>query len=93
MSTILEADETGALRPPASMVPHPGPHPGPHRGYRMAAEGGQVVVDEAEPARAETAADHRAWLERLQKIRERGATGKVGPPLQQIFDELREDRC
>ena len=89
MSTILEADESGALRLPASMLPHPGPH----RRYRVAAEGGQVVVDEAEPARAETAADHCAWLERLERIRERGVTGKVGTPLQQIFDELREDRC
>ena len=88
MSTILEADETGALRLPASMLPHPGPH----RRYRVAAEGGQVVVDEAEPAPVETAADHLAWLERLKKIRERGATGKTGTPLQQIFDELREDR-
>ena len=43
---ILEADETGALRLPASMLPHPGPH----RRYRVAAEGGQVVVDEAESA-------------------------------------------
>lgn len=88
MNTILEADETGALRLPASMLPHPGPH----RRYRVAAEGGQVVVDEAEPARAETAADHRAWLARLEKIRARGVTGKVGTPLQQILDEIREDR-
>jgi hypothetical protein len=88
MSTILEADETGALRLPASMLPHPGPH----RRYRVAEEGGQVVVDEEEPARPETAADHRAWLERLEKIRERGATGKTGIPLQQILDEIREDR-
>jgi hypothetical protein len=50
------------------------------------------VVDEAEPARPETAADHGAWLERLERIRERGVTGKAGTPLQQIFDELREDR-
>ena len=88
MSTIVEADETGTLRLPASLLPHPGPH----RRYRVATEGGHVVVDEAEPARPETAADHRAWLERLERIRERGVTGKVGTPLQQIFDELREDR-
>ncbi len=43
MSTILEADETGTLHLPASMLPHPGPH----RRYRVAAERGQVVVDEA----------------------------------------------
>jgi hypothetical protein len=89
MSTILQADETGALRLPASLLPHPGPH----RRYRVAAEGGQVVVDEAEPAPPQDAVEsHRAWLERLERIRERGATDKVGTPLQQIFDELREDR-
>ena len=88
MNTILEADETGALRLPASMLPHPGPH----RRYRVATDGGQVVVDEAEPARAETAAGHRAWLERLRQVRERNATGKQGVPLQQILDEIREDR-
>lgn len=46
MSTILEADETGALRLPASMLPHPGPH----RRYRVAAGNGQVVVDEVTTA-------------------------------------------
>ncbi len=89
MSTILEADETGALRLPASLLPHPGPH----RRYRVAAEGGQVVVDEAEPAPPQAAVEsHRAWLERLQQVRERNVTGKQGTPLQQIFDEIREDR-
>ena len=50
MSTILEADETGALHLPAAMLPHPGPH----RRYRVAAGNGQVVVDEAtaEPRKA-----------------------------------------
>ena len=43
MSIILEADETGTLRLPPSMLPHPGPH----RRYRVAAESGQVIVDEA----------------------------------------------
>ena len=89
MSTILEADETGALRLPASMLPHPGPH----RRYRVAADGGQVVVDEAEPSPPQPAVEsHRAWLERLRQVRERNATGKQGVPLQQIFDEIREDR-
>ena len=43
MSTIVEADETGALRLPAALLPHPGPH----RRYRVAAGNGRVVVDEA----------------------------------------------
>lgn len=42
MSTILEADETGALHLPASLLPHPGPH----RRYRVAAGTRQVVVNE-----------------------------------------------
>lgn len=47
---------------------------------------------ESGAARTETAASHRAWLERLRRIRERGVTGKTGTPLQQILDEIREDR-
>ena len=43
MSTILEADETGALHLPPSMLPHPGPH----RRYRVVVGSGQVIVDEA----------------------------------------------
>jgi len=88
MSTILEADETGALCLPASMLPHPAPH----RRYRVATTGRQVVVDETEPARPETAGDHQAWLAKLERVRARGATSKAGTPLQQILDDLREDR-
>jgi hypothetical protein len=43
MRTILEADESGTLHLPASMLPQPGPH----RRYRVALENGQVIVDEA----------------------------------------------
>jgi hypothetical protein len=89
MSTILEADETGALRLPSSLLPHPGPH----RLYRVAAEGGHVVVAEAEPTPPKAAtAPRRAWIERLRQVRERNATGKQGMPLQQMLDEIREDR-
>ena len=88
MSTILEADETGALRLPPSVLPHPGPH----RRYRVAAAGGQVVVDEALAESAIDREDHQAWLERLERTRARGVTGKTGTPLQQIMDEIREDR-
>ena len=89
MSTILEADETGALRLPPSLLPHPGPH----RRYRVAAEGGQVVVDEvmAESAKDDSG-DRRAWLDDLRQSRERNDTGKTGTPLQQVMDELREER-
>ena len=90
MSTILEADETGALRLPPSLLPHPGPH----RRYRVAAEGGQVVVDEATAEVENVAAgDRGAWLEELAQRRARGATGKVGVPLQEILDDIRGERC
>ena len=89
MSTILEADETGALRLPSSLLPHPGPH----RLYRVAADGGQVVVAEAEPVPPKIAAEpRREWIERLRQTRERNATGRQGTPLQQVLDEIREDR-
>lgn len=43
MSIILEADATGTLHLPPSLLPQPGPH----RRYRVAAENGQVIVGEA----------------------------------------------
>lgn len=89
MSTILEADETGALRLPPSVLPHPGPD----RRYRVAAAGGQVVVDEATPEAAQSETDHEAWLEGLARRRARGFTGKAGTPIQEIFDDLRGERC
>ena len=53
MSTILEADETGTLHLPPSLLPQPGPH----RRYRVAAENGQVIVAEAAVATA------KPWME------------------------------
>ena len=35
----------------------------------------------------------RVWLEKLRRIRERNETGKAGAPLQQVMDELREERA
>ena len=43
------ADATGTLHLPPSLLPHPGPG----RRYRVAAEGGQVVVNEAGPPPSE----------------------------------------
>ena len=43
MSTILQAGETGTLHLPPSLLPLPGLH----RRYRVAAENGRVIVDEA----------------------------------------------
>ena len=90
MSTILEADETGALRLPPSVLPNPGPH----RRYRVAAAGGQVVVDEvAVETERPVAGDRAEWLEELRQRRARGATGKAGVPLQEILDDIRGERC
>jgi hypothetical protein len=30
------------------------------------------------------------WLEELRQVRERNATGRMGAPLQQVMDELRD---
>jgi hypothetical protein len=53
MSTILEADESGTLHLPPSLLPQPGPH----RRYLVASANGQVTVDEA-PREAS-----RPWME------------------------------
>lgn len=87
MSTILEADATGTLHLPPSLLPHPGPG----RRYRVAAEGRQVVVDEAVAAQPEEVS-REAWLKELEHRRARGATGKDGTPLQEILDDMRGER-
>ena len=33
------------------------------------------------------------WLQKLDQLRNRGATGKTGVPFQRIFDDIRGDRC
>jgi hypothetical protein len=83
-STILEADETGTLHLPPSLLPHPGPG----RRYRVAAEGAQVVVDEV-IAQAAEAGSRDAWLAERERRRSRGVTGKTGTPLQAILDDIR----
>ena len=87
MSTILEADATGTLHLPPSLLPHPGPG----RRYRVAVEGGQVIVDEAAGPQPE-AASREVWLRELERRRARGATGTAGTPLQQILDDIRGER-
>jgi hypothetical protein len=84
MSTILEADATGTLHLPPSLLPHPGPG----RRYRVAAEGGQVVVNEAGPPPSD-AGSRQAWLNELERRRMRGKTGRPGTPLQEILDDIR----
>ena len=86
MSTILEADATGTLHLPPSLLPHPGPG----RRYRGAAAGGQVSVDAATAEPAETKS-REVWLHELERRRSRGTTGRLGTPLQEILDGLRGD--
>lgn len=43
--------------------------------------------------KADDAARRKVWLEKLRQIRERNETGRSGAPLQQVMDELREDRA
>lgn len=43
--------------------------------------------------KADDAARRKVWLEKLRQIRERNETGRSGAPLQQVMDELRDDRA
>ncbi len=36
--------------------------------------------------------DRKQWLAELAELRARTSTGKVGTPLQEIMDDIREDR-
>jgi hypothetical protein len=87
VSTILQADATGTLHLPPSLLPHPGPG----RRYRVAAEGGQVIVNEAADPHSQ-AGSREAWLKELEDRRARGVTGRAGTPLQEILDDIRGER-
>jgi len=87
MSTILEADATGTLHLPPSLLPHPGPG----KRYRIAADGEQVVVHEAAPSQVESES-RETWLKELESRRARGATGRTGMPLQELLDDIRSER-
>lgn len=38
-------------------------------------------------------AQRERWLRKLDRLRNRGSTGKTGVPLQEIFDDIRAERC
>ena len=38
-------------------------------------------------------AQRERWLQKLDRLRTRGATGKTGVPLQEILDDIRGERC
>ena len=38
-------------------------------------------------------AKRERWLQKLDRLRTRGLTGKKGAPLQEILDDIRAERC
>ena len=38
-------------------------------------------------------AQRERWLQKLDRLRNRGSTGKTGVPLQEILDDIRSERC
>ena len=38
-------------------------------------------------------AQRERWLQKLDRLRNRGTTGKTGVPLQEILDDIRAERC
>ena len=38
-------------------------------------------------------AQRERWIQKLDRLRNRGATGKPGVPLQEILDDIRDERC
>ena len=38
-------------------------------------------------------AQRERWLQKLDRLRNRGAIGKTGVPLQEILDDIRGERC
>jgi hypothetical protein len=45
------------------------------------------------PVAGESRAQRERWLQKLDRLRARGATGKTGAPLQEILDDIRAERC
>jgi hypothetical protein len=41
----------------------------------------------------ESRAQRERWIQKLDRLRNGGATGKTGVPLQEIFDDIRGERC
>ncbi len=53
----------------------------------------QAFLNKSSPPTPPTPSDRQEWLAELAELRARTHTGKQGVPLQQLMDELREDRC
>ena len=88
VKTILQADETGALTLPSSVLPHPKAH----QRYRVVFEGTGVIVQEAtSELRAISPAERQEWIKELARRRTRGATGVSAPASAVIIDEIRAE--
>jgi hypothetical protein len=53
----------------------------------------QKLLSKTPATQAAIPSDRQAWLAELAELRARTHAGKQGVPLQQLMDELREDRC
>jgi len=53
----------------------------------------QKLLSKTPPSETTSPTDRQAWLAELAELRAKTQTGKQGVPLQQLMDELREDRC
>jgi hypothetical protein len=45
------------------------------------------------PVTDSSRAQRERWLQKLDRLRTRGSTGKTGAPLQEILDDIRAERC
>ena len=45
------------------------------------------------PVMDEPQAKRERWLQKLDRLRTRGSTGKTGAPLQEVLDDIRAERC
>ena len=75
MSTLIEIENAVASLPPSQQ--------------RSLLVWLQSVVATVPARETKPGGGHDSWLQRLVERRERGRTGKIGTPLQQIMDDLR----
>jgi hypothetical protein len=46
-----------------------------------------------QPATGASRAQRERWMQKLDRLRTRGSTGKTAMPLQEILDDIRAERC
>ena len=82
MSTLIQIESAVAGLPPQE------------QGFLLTWLQARLSVAPKSPpvARERTQAELEQWLAELAELRAQTHTGKVGIPLQQLMDEIREDR-